>query len=361
MSGPESSMPVFTRFFQPLRHPDITVSWVGPNPFEPGFTVGSDDGNLFFVRKSDLQIFGPFKASHTSDAINGVAFFDKWLIVSTRSSIMFGTLPGKGKLEPVSLAMGAHGVAATPNGLFVASLGYSGIMERKADLGYDDPVTGWVGPENPNVYRIYSTCGQDGRNVLVSACRDDGIGLADRGSDGRRRMRMFSNGKMDIVDLCIVSDSPNSLDVAAVGIDGRIMFVSDFSRNPRAKDTRFINVLGKAYRILCSGNDLFVLTSKGLFTLKNLVARMRNSEVNTNPHTNIRCTLLDAVDANLVEPDLLMVLTGRDIVPIDIAHIRMEVRPDIETTSEEGEDTDWKPFEFSETSQSESDLMANAV
>ena len=127
--NPSVSVPTFVRDFP--DGPEVT--WVGPNPFAGGFSLGFDDGSIMF---SDLAT-GRSKSlpvSEAKEAINGIAAIGKSsLAVSTRSDVTFLQLDGPAKDTRVQFRGGAHGVISTQSGYFIAPLGMKGLLIVKPD------------------------------------------------------------------------------------------------------------------------------------------------------------------------------------------------------------------------------------
>ena len=116
-----------------IHGPEVT--WVGPNPFAGGISLGFDDGSIRF---SDLDsvLYKVHQVSQAKEAINGIAVIGKSsLAVSTRSEVTFLEFESstKGKGFRTEFLGGGHGVLSTQSGYFIAPLGMRGLLIVKPD------------------------------------------------------------------------------------------------------------------------------------------------------------------------------------------------------------------------------------
>src|SRR4051794_12143235 len=105
------------KLFTPIRIPGVEVSCVAPNPFGPGFSLGTDNGEVKFTDEAGV-ILGEMKGSPSGEAINGIASFGNSIAVSSRQEVMLGTwAPGDSRrIAKFRVPHGAHGISATPSG-----------------------------------------------------------------------------------------------------------------------------------------------------------------------------------------------------------------------------------------------------
>ena len=74
-------------FFHTFDLPDFAVSWAGANPFGDGFCFGSETGQLVLTDIRGRQIIALGTATESNEAVNGVAFSQGWLAVTTRADV----------------------------------------------------------------------------------------------------------------------------------------------------------------------------------------------------------------------------------------------------------------------------------
>lgn len=308
--------------FTPIRFEDFKVCWAGPCPLQPGFCFGSEDGRLLFTDESGTpHHLGPVPGSISGEAINGVARSGEWLAVATRQEVTMRSVLQEAHQKHGVLVFphGAHGVAVAESGCFVAALGRTGIMMLQPGSGPSDPV-GLLSPEKEGLYfyHVLALPGSDGRDLLVCAARLGGIGIAEvRWGQPTYNLRVATFDGLDVVDLCAIDSDPKSPAVAAVSRDGTLILIRDALRDGKAFTVRFDTVQGTAYRLLSRGEQLFLLTSHGLYGFMGLAGRLVVGMPSTRFTTRIRVDPMEAVDANLVGRWLL-VITPDEVLPLDL-------------------------------------------
>lgn len=302
-----------------LRLPNFDASWAGPNPLGPGFCFGSEDGRLLYTDEAGLPLGTPTRVSPSGEAINGVARSGQWMAASTREDVTMGSLAEKKHV--VVFPLGAHGVTAAPSGNFVAPLGRAGIMLLQPGSTPDDSV-GVLTSDKPGMYfyRVAALPGRDGKDLLVSACRDGGIGITElRWGEPAYQMGVVRFDGLDVIDVCAVASRPESPAVAALGRDGTLILVRNAFHSEKPVTIKFNTVQGTAYRLLASGQNVFVLTSSGLHGLMGLASRLVIGSGTF--HTRILVVRMEAVDANLAGDRWLLAVTPDEIRKFDIVAI----------------------------------------
>src|SRR5207302_10296307 len=98
-----------------IRIPGFEISWAGQDPWNRGFCFGSEDGRIKFTKVDSLAGQGPFSAADSGEAINGVAFTNDVMAVSTRSEVAFWSIPysEKASIRFGEYDGGAHDVIST--------------------------------------------------------------------------------------------------------------------------------------------------------------------------------------------------------------------------------------------------------
>jgi hypothetical protein len=346
--------------FVRLRLPNFDISWAGPNPVEAGFCFGSEDGKIVHVNEEGQPLTMEARVSPSHGAINGVAGSGDWIAASTRHEVAMGNwLPKGRRVKPdVAFPYGAHGVTAA-GAYFVAPLGVHGILIMQAGSAPNDPVEVLTSDDQGlYFYRVIALPGTNGKHFLVSACRDGGVGIAEmRLGESWCSMSVARFDGLDIVDIC-----PMAFDgapaMAALGLDGTIIMLRDAFNGGKAVHLKFGTVQGTAYRLLSRGQDLYVLTSRGLFGLMKLGHQMLSTSSKVN--TNILTVRMEAVDANMVGDRWLLVVMPDEVWRFDLSGI---TKPDsdgapAESMSEQTLET-WTPAWTSyEVRQTEKQLTA---
>ncbi len=313
--NPEVLVPTFVRDF--TNGPEVT--WVGPNPFADGMSLGFDDGSIMF---SDLVMFpdlatGRSKGQRVSEAkesINGIAAIGtSSLAVSTLSDVTFLQLEGPAKDTRAVFAGGAHGVISTQSGYFIAPLGMNGLLIVKPDPDanskYEMTVT--TGMKNLYFYRMAVLRDTAGTEVLVFANRQNGVGVSPfHGEQNGGNVRIMRFEGLDVVDVCGVSSG--SLSAVAISSRGEVLWLKDASKRDEPLVMRS-GVEGQVYRVLATTQHLFVLSSKALYIWSHLVESVLLNQDFTResfPHV----LPVEAVDMSLLNDDELMLVMGTNSI-----------------------------------------------
>ena len=325
--------------YQSIRFDDFDVTWAGPNPFRPGFCFGSDDGRLRFTDEEGKGAGPTFPQVASREAINGVAFHETCLAVSTRADVTL-FLMNDGHAKSVSAAevsVGAHGVIATQSGYFIAPSGAGGLRFLKSD----DAINGTgelriVSSKNINWYRVIALPRTKGEEILICALRQGGIGTGTfNGNLEEFHMSGAWYDGLDVVDICPLDLQSSAVPFAALGRDGTLILVRDAHSLNGQLMVKHQPVKGTAYRILSSRGHIFVLTNDAVWILLHLAERFLRSEEIDGTTTQIIRVATEAVDANLPDPNYLIVVAADEVLRFDIDHFETAI-----ATSANGESLD---------------------
>jgi hypothetical protein len=303
---------------------DFDVCWAGPNPLQTGFCFGSTDGKLLF-EDAEGGRSDPRTGTDSKEAINGVARTGTWLGVSTREDVTFHPLEGPPGYA--TAPYGAHGITATADGYFIAPLGRNGIMAAPTPVDHGAKLKAYSADQaGLYAYRLTILGSQIGAQVIACAARQGGI-VAGEFAAGRQSMglKIATQPGFDAIDICPLEPGTESRAVVALGRDGRISFFQDVLENKKPIMMKFQNVQGVAYRILSSHGDIYLLTSKGLFVLGELAGRFLRQELTSGINTPVRTSLLEAIDANLVDNRWLLVVMPGTVARYDLEVIHQQV------------------------------------
>ncbi|MBI3823528.1 MAG: hypothetical protein HY289_12735 [Planctomycetes bacterium] len=307
--------------------PGFDVSWAGPSPLANGFCLGSENGLLQFFDAEFRPIGAPFKASASGEAINSVVRAGTWLAVSTRHEINFiGKESLDGKLGSFQTSFGAHHLAVTPSGYFIAALGRQGILFASAHLTKGNFVITNPGPQaGLYVYRLIAVPGSGGKDLIVSAGRTGGISFGQwHESQTTTKMNTMSFAGLDVVDVCSIATAEHPRAIAALGKDGTIMLTRDILGNEKPGTLKFVTITGAAYRIVCRRGHLFILSSHGLFGLWNLAESFFQGMLTAKSETNILMMPMEATDINVALDHLILIVGLDHFEVIDVDGIQSE-------------------------------------
>jgi hypothetical protein len=306
-----------------LKFQGLDASWAGPRPFRAqGFCVGSEDGRLIITDEGGT-LEGELIGSFVGEAINGVAYWNRWIAVSTRAEVNVLTVPTtEGDTQKVATFHGgAHDVIATPSGHFVAPLGRGGLMVLKPVPGQAQEMKIISGPpeEYLNAYRVVCLS-RDGKEVLACAMRSAGVGAMEFQPSGQNhQMHTIAFEGLDVVDICAIDPSNQSLALAALGRDGTVLLCRDILKDKRPIPIKYDQIQGTAYRLQSCRGHLFLLTSKGLHFIARLPQQFLAGESFGDVNTPLLVMPMEAVDANLCLNRWLLVVMPDRVSRYDVS------------------------------------------
>lgn len=314
------------RLFSTHRFDDFDVSWVGPMPLpQLGICFGSASGQVMFTDYSLNKLADPDLVNPSKEAINGVAFWNGWLAASTRADVTMGSMQVSGsRYNTVGIPVGAHGIVATPNGMFVSPMGRTGLMIFRAGSAANDPVY-VLQPKGASMYfcRAVAQLGRDGIDLIAIAARKGGLVVGET-SWGHPTyvMRGAASTDVDVVDICLVRSEPSSPSIVALAFDGTLLLVRDALHDPSPLSLKFNTIGGTPYRVLSAGEDIVVLTSKGVFLLGELASRLTGGFDLGAFTTQIFAISVEAVDAAVIADRWLLIVTPDEVLRFDLEAVR---------------------------------------
>lgn len=307
--NPTVSVPTFVREF--THGPEVT--WVGPNPFAVGMSLGFDDGSILFTD----QVTGRSKGlpvSEAKEAINGIAAIGtSSLAVSTRSDVTFLHLDGPAIDTRAVFTGGAHGVISTQSGYFIAPLGMKGLLIVKPDANSKQEIYVTAATENNlYFYRMVALRDTAGTEVLVFANRKNGVGVSQfHGEQPKGNVHTKRFEGLDVVDVCGISSG--SLSAVAISSCGEVLWLKDASKRDKPIAMRLTDIEGQVYRVLATNQHLFVLSSKELYVWSHLVESvLLNKEFAKQTVQHI--VPVEAVDMSLLNDNELMLVMGTNSI-----------------------------------------------
>jgi hypothetical protein len=304
-----------------LSTPGFEVSWAGDCPWRPGYCLGSDDGRIQLASVDGCWRVGPYEISPSGEAVNGVAFSDDLMAVSTRSDVTFLKVPllGTGHVERASYFGGAHGVFATQGGGIAAPMGRSGILlmgplstqsQRVRVLAASD--------DSLYAYKLVSLSDPDRGTILACAGRRGGLSSLPLSGPGLENYgKKLRPAGVDFVDIAALGVEGFPFGAAGLGLDCSIHLVRDMLTDRTSKMMHFSPPGERAYRLLCAEGHVFLLTDKGLYAFVDLARKFLEGEA-IDGLTITRKLDLEAVDVALGGDRSLLVVMPDAVDRIEI-------------------------------------------
>lgn len=303
----------------PHFEPEFEVSWAGEDPFSHRYCLGSEDGRLLFVNPKTTKWSGPFDVAPSKEAVNGVAFGESSIVVSTRQDVVcVRTIEGVDHVA--ALPQGAHGVCVSRQGDYYAPVGRQGLLKlesapERLSVGIFSPADQDIGAY---FYRVACLSSPDRGEALACALRRGGFAVLPlSGPNPQNRPRFLRTGT-DIVDVCPLGTDDSPLGAVGLGADCSIHVVQDVFIDKRVKTIRFGHkIQGRAYRILSAEGHLFLLTHRGLYTILDMASRI--PEVSGDQFSaSMHFLELEAVDMGLTSNGRLLVLMPEIVLEVEI-------------------------------------------
>jgi hypothetical protein len=278
-----------------IPFPGPQVTWAGEFPwrFEGGplqpkhLCFGTDDGSIF-VMDREGKTLDSLKSPRNLESINGVAFTESMMAVSTPAEVVVLTKPTP-QVEPRSFLFeqGAHEVIATGRGEFLAPMGLKGVMHlrkrseevvQRNDFRHVD--------FDIYFYKMaYVGMTGEGTEIVACAARRHGLLTVSIDSEGKPEWIGMNKGQgadgvqeIDVIDVCPLPSDEYPFAVVALGIDNTLHFTFDIRHENPSMGLRFQEMRGTAYTLLAGGGHLFVLTSEEFYILPGLGARFLSKE-----------------------------------------------------------------------------------
>jgi hypothetical protein len=255
------------------------ISWAGECPWTGAHCFGTEDGG--FLMPPDLV---PDTSSSdgrvVSGAINGIAFCDDVVAFSSPEEVM---LWSREKSDPLRLRKlsrsfpgGAHGITASPQGGFVATLADNGLLFLNVD--HNQVVTTSVArhvSESLYFYKIELLVSQPAHELFLCAARRDGL-LALIIENRTQKMTGIhhSFGAHDITDVCRLNSPQFPLGAACLSRSHGIFVVPNVLSNDPPFEVRDLGLKGTGYSLIAEKGHLFVLTDEHLVCMPNAVTRI---------------------------------------------------------------------------------------
>src|SRR5487761_1652770 len=318
-----------SRIVVQLRLEGFATSWAGKGRQDGEFCFGSEDGRLRLTNVEGELVSETLLGNEHFEAVNGVAFADNVIAISSRAEITFWA-PAEsngGQWPPSVFPCGSHGVITIPAGRFIAPLGCTGIiMASVTGAPVQSMAIGRI-RDPDRVIDCYKVTYLDERDLLACAVRSAGVAtiqLPQASGGGQINSTTFPG--LDVVDVCWMSAQSAPLALAALGRNGTLIFFRDVLHDRSPMTVKFNDVQGTAYRVFGAHGSVLLLTSAGLYVLEGLVERFLAGEDVVHVPTPGRFTGLEAVDANLCDGRWLLVVLPDGVLRFDLDLLFAEPR-----------------------------------
>lgn len=303
---------------------DFEISWAGEDPWNHGFCLGSENGKVRFVGKDLRPSSEAYALAESGEAINGVAFSNGQIAVSTRDEVLLWNVPrrdeGKSVSRSIAYEGGAHGVRTTASGGFIAPLGKNGLLAIEPRTGEHQTKRTIKAVEKELYYsKAENLVSAAGVNVHACAVRRDGLAaVVDVGAASLISLRTFPGA--DIVDVQSMGSPELPLSVIALGVNRSLHFVLDVLEDRKSQRLNIDGLCGKGYRVLIARGHVVLLTSERLYVLKDLATRLLSGQRVDQPTTTLEIPI-QAVDASISFGEWLLVVMPDGLISFDIEHL----------------------------------------
>ena len=280
------------------RLPDFEIIWAGESGWDDGLCLGSEDGRIRFTGSlPDFDV-------KSGEPINGVAFTDDMMAVSTPAEVVLWKRPSpSGETARAIYSGGAHDVIATASGNFSAPLGPNGLLGTEKDASGNASFYNFrIKSRDFIFYKTACVGTYDGHDVLICALRRGGWA---RFFVGLKELDVAPDS--DIVDVCRLQSERFPRAAIALARDKSLRIIEDVAGSKGVKTLRLDDLRGTAYEVFSSGRQVFLLTSESLYSLGDLVHRCLDGEQVAKP-TGIRKADMEAVSASIAHGRSLLIV-----------------------------------------------------
>ena len=293
------------------------ITWAGAFPRGQEFCFATESGNLWRWNASRRGLSPPLKVIESGEPINGVAFTDDLMVVSTPGEVVIRKLAREGSGEPPEFIFrgGAHGVIASEGGRVLAPMGGAGLLLiQPLPEGRHARTTIKARDQSPYFYRtVQIGKSHQGVEFFASAGRNDGVILTQTGQQQGPGMINILKPRedsrftgLDSVDLCSLNRPDCPLGLAILGMDGSVHLSGDIMAGSMASLV-FPEMKGTPYSVHCAQDMLFLLTSEKLYAMRGVVERLLTGHWSDESWPT-RSMDLDAVGCTIVDDEYLLII-----------------------------------------------------
>ena len=341
-----------------IPFPGAQVTWAGEfpwsfegDPLQPKhLCFGTDEGSIYIIDREGKTLDSS-KAPQNLESINGVAFTESMMAVSTPAEILVSMRPTpQAESRSVLFEQGAHGVIATGRGGFLAPMGLKGVMHLRK-LSEEVVLRNDFRPVDFDIYfykMAYVGVTGEGTEIVACAARRHGlltVSIDSEGKPGRIGMNKGQSAdgtqEIDIVDVCPLPSDEYPFAVVALGIDNTLHFTFDIRHENPSIELRLQEMRGTGYTLVAGRGHLFVLTSEEFYILPGLGARFLRKE-----HFRTKVPVfrhpIAALDCSLAYGELILLIREGAVAVFEIGKLlpRMTFSPDEHSRADEKNDTE---------------------
>ena len=311
-----------------IAFPDRRITWAGEGILPDSFLFGTEEGLLHECGvNGPLANAHPVGVSEDREAINGVShFFDGDELhvgVTTRTEVIVHRYRGGSALRSFRLDYGADGIRQVADGWFIVPAGPTGLVALfRNDVG--DYLSREIPSRDgvPYFYDIAPMGGgpESGKDVMVAACRTDGLIYVDASRTGLPvpfKASVIPSTVVDFVGVVSIGTAAGPTSFAALGKDRSIHFLRDPLRSPHIETLDFSYVPGTAYKLLRQDDHLLLLTSKGLCIIPDVIGQYRRGEA-MGGYRSLTYMQVEAIDFNIAWGKWLLIVTPDGVVRMDL-------------------------------------------
>jgi hypothetical protein len=252
-------------------------------PWTDALCFGTSDGSLIFPLPDALKHFPAFDRG----PINGLAFAGTFFSASTPDRVSVYRHASFDEATQIIPTFNGtvHDLIATPRGTFVATLGLNGLFFVDVDQGRPESSICRVRGEVPHFTRGAYVGETEKNDVLVFACRSNGLAGLVRSVGGQAgRMFDYPLTGCDVIDVSSIARSEWPFAIAAVVSDGTILLSRNILQSPLRRLSLFDSPID-ARSIVCVDGHLFMLTSRSIITVPEFASRFLADELLEEPFT----------------------------------------------------------------------------
>jgi hypothetical protein len=309
-----------------FSHPGFDISWAGCPKRLAQYWFGSDDGRILVTTDLNGAEFSrQLQVAPSKDAINGIAWVSGLVAASTRSEVVLlyprsdsrelqftrGVFPG-----------GAHGVVSTPSQHIIAPMGRHGLL-MVGPKEIDAQRVRVIKPPNDslNLYRVVSISSPSRMEVLACAARQTGfVAMPLVGEDLADSGKSFCPAGADFVDVGPLDVAGHPYAIAILALDCSIYLVRDLLEGTRAETLRYDFLGERAYRIVCTGGHIFLLTNRRLYAFVDMAALFVEGR-EFGSQVKFHSVDIEAVDMSLAFDGALLVVMPDCVYRIEIGSL----------------------------------------
>lgn len=306
------------------------VTWVGVMPWLNGFVYGDEEGWLRFTNvDGPSKSNTPYKIIESDRSINQVAFDEcegfRYLGACTASNIAIHQFTHDGTyLDSETYDWGGHGIYSAGCGAFLVPRGQYGlsVISLRADRRR---IREHLMKPHKFTY-FYSMCriGLMAESKELWACAGRSAGLLAISLDRAAKpevLHSFNSTKRvhDYVGVCSIATKTMPFAMVSLSRNGEVDFSVDFLKDRTPLTWHFSHTQGVAYSLAAVGGHLFILTSNGLYSCIDIVARFLRGELKAGVETvTVRHLPLDIIDVAVAYDQWVLVLQHDKIIRIAI-------------------------------------------